>query len=171
MVSNQLAEQEPTGQEIQQRIRRENKTAALWLIHCRKRKRDHEERRREILAGTKREQDENVGGGRSSVPGRPTESMALALVDHDDNNAARWIRAIEDVERIVGPKKRQLLELRQECQYYIGPDGGRPGWIAPVQRRFGEVTGWIPSEQVLKNYWHEIVATTVRVAAIRKCKF
>ena len=157
--------------EIREQIRKDNKTASMWLIHYRERKRDHEERRREIAAGTKRDYDENVGGGRASEPGRPTEAMALALERCDTSNAAKWLRVVEDVLRIVGPRKRQLIELRQECRFYISPNGGRSGWIAPVQQRFGEVTGWIPSEQIIKNYWNDIIATAVRVAVYHKCKF
>lgn len=160
-----------TGEDIQEQIRRENKVAAAWLIHYRERKRIHEERRREIESGTKKERDENVGGGRSSEPGRPTEAMALALDAHDNCNNAKWLLVIELVKAILGPKKRKLLELRQECRYYISPDGGRPGWIAPVQQRFGEMTGWCPAERTVQVQWAEIVALTVRVAVNIKADF
>ena len=160
-----------TGIDIQEQIRRENKVAAAWLIHYRERKRIHEERRREIETGAKKERDENVGGGRASEPGRPTEAMALALDAHDNCNNAKWLVAVEDVMRIIGPKKRQLIELRQECRFYIGPDGGRPGWIAPVQQRFGEVTGWCPAERTLHEMWHDVIGLTVRIAMAHNCIF
>ena len=157
--------------EIREQIKKDNKTASMWLLHYRERKRDHEERRREIAAGTKREHDENVGGGRASEPGRPTEAMALALEAHDNCNNARWLLAVEDVMRIIGQKKRLLIELRQECRFYIGPDGGRPGWIAPVQQRFSEVTGWCPAERTVQDMWYDAIALTVRVAMAHKCNF
>lgn len=156
--------------DIKEQIRKENKIAANWLIHYRERKRVHEEQRQEILAGT-REHDENVGGGRSSIPGRPVESMDCKLDEHDTNTSAKWLQTVEDVKAIVGPKKRQLLELRQECRFYISPDGGRPGWIAPVQQRFGEITGWCPAENKIKEMWYEIVGLAVRIAIIRNCEF
>lgn len=156
--------------QIKDKIREENRVAVNWLIHYRERKRDHENRRQEILANTK-EKDDNVGGGRSTVISRPTESLACKLEEHDNSNNARWLQAVEDVKSIIGPKKRQLLELRQECRFYISPDGGRPGWIAPIQIRFGEMTGWTPSEQVIKNNWNDIVVMAVRVAIVRGCKF
>lgn len=130
---------------IKDQIREENRVAANWLIHYRERKRDHEERRQELLANTK-EKDDNVVGGRSTVIGRPTEALACKLEDHDNGNSAKWLQVVEDVKSIIGPKKKQLLEIRQECRFYISPDGGRPGWIAPVQVRFGEMTGWCSSE-------------------------
>lgn len=155
---------------IEERIKSKRRAANSWLIHYRERARDHAERRREIESG-KKSVDENVGGGRSSMPGNPTQAIVMALAVHDDCNSARWIRAVEDVMRIVGPKKRQLIELRQECRFYIGPDGGRPGWIAPVQQRFGEITGWCPAEQTLKTLWADVVNLMILVAAERNCKF
>lgn len=125
---------------------------------------------KKLLLGT-RERDENVGGGRSSLPGKPVESMACKLDEHDTSNTAKWLQTVEDVKSIVGPKKRQLIELRQECRFYISPDGGRPGWIAPVQQRFGEITGWCPAESKIKEMWYDIIWLTVRVATIRDCKF
>ena len=156
--------------QIQKQIKEENRIASNWLIYYRERKRDHDERRQEILACTK-EKDDNVGGGRSSIIGRPTESLACRLADHDSNNTALWLQTVEDIKSIIGPKKRQLLELRQECKFYISPDGGRPGWIAPVQIRFGEMTGWTPADDKLKEMWYEIVNIAVRIARIRNCKF
>lgn len=57
--------------------------------------------------------DENVGGGRSNLPGDPTGSAAAALVSH-----AR----LQELERITGairavydqlpPEKKRLVELR-----------------------------------------------------------
>lgn len=155
---------------IRAQIKTENQIAANWLIHYRERKRDHDNQRQEILAGTK-ERDDNVGGGRSSIPGRPVERMACKLEEHDTGNTANWLQTVEDVKAIVGPKKRQLLELRQECRFYISPDGGRPGWIAPVQQRFGEITGWCPAENKIKEMWYEIVGLAVRIAIIKKCEF
>lgn len=156
--------------DIKAQIRKENQVAANWLIHYRERKRSHDERRQE-LTGSIRERDDNVGGGRSSLPGRPVESVACQLAEHDSSDTAKWLQVVESVKAIVGPKKRQLLELRQECRFYISPDGGRPGWIAPVQQRFGEITGWCPSEQIMKNMWGEIISLTVRAAMACDCKF
>ncbi|XER12695.1 hypothetical protein SATMO3_29230 [Sporomusa aerivorans] len=40
----------------------------------------------------------------------------------------------------------------------------RPGWIAPVQQRFGEITGWCPSERTIQDMWRDIVIVAVRGA-------
>lgn len=156
--------------DIRSQIRSDNRMAANWLIHYCERKRDFENKKQEIIAGVKAK-DENVGGGRSSLPGKPVENVVCRLEAYENGNTAKWLQTVEDVKSIVGPKKRQLLELRQECRYYIGPDGGRPGWIAPVQQRFGEITGWCPAESTLKDMWGSIVTLTVYVARLRMCKF
>jgi len=156
--------------DIKAQIRYENRVAAAWLIHYRERKREHGERREEIAAGV-RERDENIGGGRSSLPGKPVERLACNLDAHDNGNAAKWLQTVEDTKAILGPKKQQLLELRQECRLYLSPVGGRPGWIAPVQQRFGETAGWCPAERTLQDMWRDIVALTVRVAMARGCQF
>jgi len=156
--------------DIRGQIKHENRVAADWIIHYRERKRAHIERRQEIQAGT-RERNENIGGGRSSVPGRPVEATACKLAEHDESNTAKWLQVVENVKLVLSPKKRQLLELRQECRWYISPDGGRPGWIAPVQQRFGEITGWCPAERTIQDMWRDIVATAVRIAIIRGCEF
>jgi len=156
--------------DIKAQIRYENRVAATWLIHYRQRKREHDERRHEIEAGLK-EKDDNVGGGRSSLPGRPVESLVCKLDEHDNSNTAKWLQVVEDTKDILGPKKLQLLELRQECRLYLSPNGGRPGWIAPVQCRFGEITGWCPAERTIQDMWRDIVALAVRVAISRGCQF
>ena len=156
--------------DIKAQIRYENRVAATWLIHYRQRKREHDERRQEIAVGV-REKDDNVGGGRSSLPGKPVESLTCNLDEHDNSNTAKWLKVVEDTKAIIGPKKRQLLELRQECRFYLSPMGGRPGWIVPVQNRFGEITGWCPAERTIQDMWRDIVTLAVRVAMAKGCKF
>lgn len=156
--------------DIKAQMKKENQVAADWLIYYRARKRSHDERREEMLRSTGGK-PENIGGSRSSLPGRPVESMVCRLAEHDASDTARWLRVVESVQAIIGPKKRQLLELRQECRFYMSPDGGRPGWIAPVQQRFGELTGDCPAENKIREMWYEIVGLAVRIAAILNCKF
>lgn len=160
------------AQDIKKVFRAENHIAGDWIIHYQQRKKDHDQRRIEIEAGAK-DKDENVGGGRSSVIGRPTEALAMALAGHDNNCTARWLKVVELVMCIVGQKKRLLIELRQECRYYIGPNGGRPNWITPVQQRYADAMGRPPAEYELKKMWNEIIILAVRLAKDDKirCKF
>ncbi|WP_371381446.1 hypothetical protein [Sporomusa aerivorans] len=111
--------------DIKEQIKHENRIAASWLIHYRERRRSHDELYQEITAGTKAK-DENVGGGRGGI-GKPVEAMAIKLEAFNTSDTAKWLRVVEDVKSIIGPKKKQLLELRQECRFYISPDGGRGG--------------------------------------------
>lgn len=93
--------------DIKEQIRRENKIAANWLIHYRECKRDHEEQRQEILAGA-REHDENVGGGRLSITGRPVESMACKLNEHDTNTSAKWLPDCRGCKGHCGSKETSI---------------------------------------------------------------
>lgn len=164
-----MAQAKLEADEIRGEIRRQNRIASAWLINYRERKRGFEERLQEIKAGVK-PVDENVGGGRSG-PGNPTGSMVVKTIDFETGETAKWLQVVEDVARMVGSKKLMLLKLRQECKYYISPDGGRPGWIAPVQQRFGEMTGWCPAEQTLKDMWGSLVTLAIQIAGIHGCKF
>ena len=74
--------------DIKAQMRSDNKIAANWIIHYQERKRSFDERRQEIITGT-RERDENVGDGRSSLPGRPVENMACKLEAHETSRNNR----------------------------------------------------------------------------------
>lgn len=147
-------------------IKRQNKIASEWLIYYQERKREHGERRQELYS--KREKAGELSTGLS----KPTEMIATNLVNHDCfSNAAKWFETVETVYNMVGHKKRLLIRLRQECKFYVSFNGGRPGWIVPVQVRFGEEMGFVPAEQALRNTWEDIINLTVRMAFIKKCKF
>jgi hypothetical protein len=151
-------------------IKEENRIAANWLIYYRERKREHEEQRVRLLEGTKGKES-NVGGRRPNRISRPTEELACKLEAHEHGDTAKWLLVVEEVKKIVGPKKRLLIELRQECKFYISPEGGRPGWIVPVQIRFGEMTGWCPAERTIQDMWRDVVYMAVRIAFAKKCHF
>lgn len=151
---------------LKESLKEENRIASSWLIHYKERKREHELKREELLKKPEICVKNNFNG-------KPTETLAIKLAEHDDNDTARWLRTVEEVERILAKNKTKtiLLKLRQKCQLYSPPEGGRPGWIAPVQMRFGELTDSCPAEQTLRDMWANIVVLTVRIAYLQKCKF
>lgn len=152
--------------ELNDTMKQQNKIASDWLVYYWERKREHEERRQELSSKKER------AAGLSTGLSKPTEMLAVNFVDHDCfSNTALWLEVVETVYNMVGRKKRLLLKLRQECRFYASPNGGRPGWIAPVQVRFGEEMGFVPAEQVLRNMWEDIIYITVRLALMKKCKF
>lgn len=57
--------------------------------------------------------DGNVGGGRSNIPGRPTERKGLAITA--DIRIEQLERLVDAIEYVVGglpPEKRRFVELR-----------------------------------------------------------
>lgn len=74
-------------------------------------RREIERIKAEIL-GT-REQDDNVGGGRSSLPGDPTGQLAVALVSNRKLETLQLIADVIDIVYCGLPAERQkLLKLK-----------------------------------------------------------
>ena len=149
---------------IKEILRQQNRTVSEWLVNYNKRKHEHEEGRLELLKKSEL-------NGHSKMKSKPTETLAVKLASYDDNNTARWLSTIEIVVKTLNHKQAVLLKLRQECKLYAPKHGGRPGWIAPIQFRMGEIIGACPAEQILKQMWSDIVVFTARLAYIKNCKF
>ncbi|HWL26772.1 MAG TPA: transcriptional regulator [Ureibacillus sp.] len=62
---------------------------------------------------TKENDDENVGGGRSSLPSSPTEQIGVRLATHKKlNNLEEIAEAIEKVYNIVNDDYKKLIRLK-----------------------------------------------------------
>lgn len=153
--------------ELRLLIRKQNKEIEDWLLNYNSHKKEYELSRQEVEAGLK-EVDENVGGGRASTPGRPTEALACNIITHEQSDAAKWLCVVDDVSQALGEKKRFLLEVRREGKYIIS--NGRPNWTSYAQARFAEEMDRAPAENLLIDMWREIVDYTARVAMARGCE-
>ncbi|WP_199425772.1 transcriptional regulator [Thermaerobacillus caldiproteolyticus] len=68
---------------------------------------------RDNIMFCKDEVDENVGGGRASLPGKPTERIATRLVTNKHlERLERVVEAIEDVYHSLPDEYKQLIRLR-----------------------------------------------------------
>jgi RinA family phage transcriptional activator len=68
---------------------------------------------REHIMFDKEEVDENVGGGRPSLPGKPTERTATKLVTNKQLERLEWkVKAIEDVYQSLPYEYKRLIQLR-----------------------------------------------------------
>lgn len=68
--------------------------------------------RDEIIYGNKNN-DENIGGGNSNVPGKPTEQIATRLLTHKTlRNLEEVANAITDVYNMVTDDHRKVIELK-----------------------------------------------------------
>jgi hypothetical protein len=151
---------------IKKEIKEQNKIASDWLIYYHERKESHQAVLEEI-----QKKPETSFKAKSNIPQKPTEILALKLAEHSNNNTAKWLYVVECVTKILSPKKALLLKLRQECKFYASPGGGRPGWIAAVQYKMADLTGWCPNEQYLREMWLDIIHLAIRIAYLQNCKF
>ncbi len=75
-----------------------------------------QQRREEIMISSST--DENIGGGKSNIPSRPTEQMATRLVaDLHLQELERIASSIEHVYNICDDHRKKLIRLK----YWINP--------------------------------------------------
>lgn len=68
--------------------------------------------RKEIMFGTNTD-DENIGGGRSSEPGRPTERIATRLLTHKRlRNMEEIVEAIDYAVHALSDDHQKLVKLK-----------------------------------------------------------
>lgn len=120
------------------------------------------------------EQDDNVGGGRSSVMKSPTEQQAMKEIAFDSHyEGYKWLKAVEIVQRGLGERKNIFIKVRREAErnnlYTIGR--GRKGWVLFVQHRYAEeierrfiVPEVYVCERTIKAWWQQIIDQAVFVA-------
>lgn len=153
-------------------LKKDNRTAAEWLLFYEFRKAAYQEDYIEALNG--RKAIENIGGGKSGV-GNPTLTKTVMI--SDIIYAEKWIKTIDDVHRMLGEKKLIFLKVRREAVNMTSKhkERGRPAWVPYVQRRcteelmnrYGLHQESCPSERILTEWWRKIIDLTVRVAMKR----
>ena len=82
------------------------------LFHYHETKREIERMKQDILLGTS-SFDENVGGGKSNLPGDPTASKAIAMISNRQlEQMHRIVKAIEFIVEGLPDEKKKLVELK-----------------------------------------------------------
>lgn len=149
----------------------ENKTASEWLLYYHQRRQAYFQAKANF---TELSATAYTGMPHGSGVGNPTlkKSIDLGKLRHDE----LWIITIEDVERILSPKKRVFLEVRRRAEEikYDG-DNGRPDWVGYTQCAYADkimrLYGYehVPSERTMRAWWNSIVDIAVRIAIRRGC--
>ena len=178
------------GMAVIKEIESDRRTAERYLLHYHQLLKEYEEGRRRAVEGepiVDAEQPsvmsafpeggrvDNVGGGRSNLPGSPTESKALKAVAYDDRQEAyTWLKAVEIVQRSLGERKNIFIEIRRgaETKAMEVKAQGRPGWVtycqmqyqAAMEERFLEGVRYI-SEKTIRLWWGQIVGRVADVHA------
>ena len=177
------------GMAVIKEIESDRRTAERYLLHYRQLLKEYEEDRRRAVEGepiVDAEQPsvmsafpeggrvDNVGGGRSNLPGSPTESKALKAVGYDESQEAyTWLKAVEIVQRSLGERKNIFIEIRRDAEKEaMGNKGqGRPGWVtycqmkyqAAMEERFLEGAHYVGA-RTIREWWGQLVG---KVAAVR----
>jgi hypothetical protein len=82
------------------------------LSHYNETIKEIERTKRDILFGSQGNDDENIGGGKSNLPGDPTGRRAIALATNTRiDRMESIIHAIDSVYERLQPEKRKLIEL------------------------------------------------------------
>ena len=158
-------------QKIWGALKHDREQAEMYLLRYPTMVKDYE-RNKCVLSGLSiRPVDENVGGGRSNIPGHPAEAAAILSADYDDNDTYRWLKAVEIVERGLGERKRMLIEARRTVERSSGRSyRGRPAWITATTMRYQSMIAdrFIGGEKqfqerTVKEWWHEIVNRVVDI--------
>lgn len=123
------------------------------LYHYYETKREIAQLREAILYGSPT-LDDNVGGGKSNLPGDPTQQKAIALISSRQiEELEKIIKAIDFVVNNLPSEKRKLVELK----YWTKPqmlswDGialnlccsrrTAERWRAEIVNQIGHLIGW-----------------------------
>ncbi len=88
------------------------KHVELELCNYHQTARRYQLRREELMFGSS-VADENVGGGKSNLPGNPTERVAIALVmDQRLQVLDNIVTSIEDITSQLPPERMQFVRLK-----------------------------------------------------------
>lgn len=160
-----------TEQNIWDALKHDREIAEMYLLRYPTMVKDYE-RNKCVLSGLSiRPVDENVGGGRSNIPGNPVEAAAILSADYDDNDTYRWLKAVEIVERGLGERRRMLIEARRTVERSSGKSyQGRPAWVITTMMRYQSMIAdrFIGgarqyNERTIRKWWYEIVNRVVDI--------
>jgi len=148
----------------------ENRQAAKWLLEYPERRQAYINRMNSIqyLGATQYD-----GMPHGTDVGRPCEAKGIRLADLDIDK--KWIMAIEDAERTLGPKKLAFLDIRRQAEKQKASTGGRPGWMNYTMEKYADWQhrryggDYVPSYNTLRAWWDEILNVAVRIAIRRGC--
>ena len=180
------------GMAIIRKIVSDRRTAERYLLHYPELLKDYEESRRVVVEGEpvvdagkppviapfpdpEKGREENAGGGRSNLPGNPTEARALKAATYDEKqDAYTWLKAVEIVQRSLGERKNIFVEIRRSAETQsLGTRGqGRPGWVVYCQMQYQAAIaerfldgGRYVSEKTIRTWWGQLVDRVADVHA------
>ena len=111
-------------------------------------------------------------GGKSNLPGAPTEAKALRGAMYDEyHDSYLWLRSVEVALKTLGERKNIFIRVRREADQHNSKScaRGRRPWVIYTQRRYSEEikkrflsAQWL-SEDTTRRWWREIVGRVVEI--------
>ena len=166
------------GMAIIREIESDRRTAERYLLHYHQLLKEYEKEKRVALGGEpvvdngqppviEPVEEENLGGGRSSLPGKPTEAKAVRSATYDERHEAyAWLKAVEIVQRSLGERKNIFIEIRRSAETNAmgAKTQGRPGWVAfcqmryqaAMEERFLDGARYV-GERTIREWWNQII--------------
>lgn len=159
-------------QKLIESMEQDKEIAECYLLGYDKCLAEYNAKKREEL-DTYQPPDENVGGGRSNVPGHPVEAAAVRSAEYDAVHPAyAWLKAVEYTHRTLGERKNMFIRARCEAEQAPHITAGRPAWVERTaqiyfdlaRKRFIE-RPWDtpPSARTVKRWWADIIRRTVEI--------
>ncbi|WP_182185543.1 hypothetical protein [Pectinatus frisingensis] len=158
------------AQKIAECFNEDRKTAERYLLHFKKIEADYEEQKEAYV--NYKENDDNVGGGRSGV-GNPTEQKALKNIEYDNlSQSARWLKAVTICRAGLGERKNIFITCRIEAETraFRNGDRGRKAWIIYTQQRYNQeiekrfLSNESIAEITVRRWWQSIIDRVVYIA-------
>lgn len=158
------------GQQLFSDMKQDRKDAEYYLLHYVQELKAYEAAKKEAEEAHAPKGD-NIGG-KSNLPGKPTEVKALASITFDENYPAYlWLKAVEYVQRGLGERKNIFIDVRREAEKAGQPKGrGRRGWVVYTQMHYIKAIqerflceGVYVSEVTVKRWWQEIISRVIEI--------
>ena len=162
------------GRDVVKSMDEDRKIAEGYVLEYEAMRKEYDTKKMEWLFNTQAAKpiDENIGGGKSNLPGKPVEEAALKSAQYDMNHPEYlWLQAVSIALKTFGERKRIFIRVRREAEHKNnGGCVGRPGWVVYTQRRYYEEIqdrflnggGWL-AERTIKSWWKEILDVVVEV--------
>ena len=150
----------------------DRKQAEQYLLNYAFELLEYERRKHDDLYGSPWD-DEKVGG-KSNLPGKPTEAQAIKSADYDEQSPVYWwLKAVETAMRTFGERKHIFIAVRREAESQGNYREGQPGrraWVVYTQRRYAEeiqkrfinAHGWM-GERTVRAWWAQILDVIVEI--------
>jgi len=154
---------------LEEEIKADNVVVTGWLLYCKERKREYEQKKEMIINSSFSDRFSEVPGKAYISDSTARKAVKLAELEKTE----KWIELIEEVERRLPWKMQLILRLRRESKYSRRFKGYWRVYvhmkyvekIAAILNKNGEDV-WV-SEETIRRFWDKIVNYTARLAGKR----